>query len=981
MLIYSFTAIALLCLHTYKQLACMVSSLAAWHTFIIFNYSMNKNTWVAVVFLFAICRVFAQPSTIDEVIAAPSKEIYDLLQDNKGFIWIADELGVRRYDGVAFTNYSHPLQSSLSMTDLVEDRQGRIWCHNFNGQIFYIENEQMHLLEAYNPLGETTYPRIAIYGNDLLATSSKGLFVCNTKSLACKYIPLASPGISSLCIVNNEVVFHGDKDWYVYNKDKGITRLIVNNEIFNGYNIVNLALQPDSKGDTVYAISNPGGLFITFTFSNEQLKLQSLKVCNSFVNAVTIDKEEAWLHTKTGSISLTNNAFIKDNNLTCIIRDREGNRWYSSLEKGLMVTHAPQPWSIVKDSTLDKDDFIKAMKQSKDYLVMGSQQGVLLVKDKISFKTIKRYVLPASAGAIDKIEVLPTNNFLISAAAGFYLLQPDKGKLKWISNLVGVKDLAYKDSILYLGVTMGILQAKIDTASGEVFLNLKSLFKGTLRCRAVKYNSVTGSLWMAYKDGLFKWHQNKLEQVLYKGEPIFASSLEYSQGKIYAGTFSGNLLVIEEKGSGKYVFQKYTFNSAIVRMKLYENHLWLFNALGLHTLDINRNVFIYNQNILYLNGSEIWDATEVAGEIYLATMGRLYRIPAQSASHIHPPSLYLQYVTVNNRDTIFNTNGVRLSHSQNNLSFYIATPWYNRNNNVSIRYRLASTNDEDTGTAQWYNLEINERIIQFNALAPGNYTLTIEAGINDNFQSASLPLLFSFAIIRPWYSQWWFYVLIAAVLATVLYSLYRYRINQLLKLERLRREISSNLHDEVGSTVSSINIYSQLIKNGQHSSEYIDMIQANTVQVMNSLDELVWNINPKYDTLEQLINKMKLFAIPFFNDNNITCHFDATTEKENKILPPEVRTDVYLVLKEAVNNIVKHAQCTRCDIYILQKGKHLSMCIKDNGRGFDVNKVTIQRNGLTTMQYRAKKLKGNLNVISEPGNGTEITLSCNMNSL
>ena len=98
-------------------------------------------------------------------------------------------------------------------------------------------------------------------------------------------------------------------------------------------------------------------------------------------------------------------------------------------------------------------------------------------------------------------------------------------------------------------------------------------------------------------------------------------------------------------------------------------------------------------------------------------------------------------------------------------------------------------------------------------------------------------------------------------------------------------------------------------------------------------------------------------------------------------MPPELRTDFYLVLKEAVNNIVKHARCTCCDIYVLQKGRHLSMSIKDNGKGFDVSTAGQHRNGLTTMQYRAKKLKGHITINSKPGSGTELILSCNINIL
>ena len=942
---------------------------------------MNRHIWFSVVFLFVVCRVFAQPQTIDEIISTPSKEIYDLMQDRKGFIWIGDELGVRRYDGVAFTNYNHPMQTSLSMTGLVEDNQGRIWCHNFNGQIFYIEHERMHLLEAYNPVGEKVFPHIAICGDELLATSAIGVFICNTKNLSCRYIkdPLAG-GTTSLCVVNGQAVLHGDSAWYTYRKDKGLIRLPPIEVVAANLNKDNYALQSDTNGDTIYAISNPGALLIQFTFSNNQFKLQNIEHCNGFVNSVTIKNGENWVHTKTESRSLTSAGKIKGYNLSCILKDKDGNTWYGSLDRGLMVNYAHQPWSIIKDSALNKGDFVRSIIQSDRYLIMGSQLGVLQVKDK-KYNTIKEYLLPAGAGAVDKIELLPKNTFLIASSIGIYLLQPAKDKLRCLQEMMTVKDIAIDHEKMFLGTARGLLQVKIDTASGAVStIKYNPIIKGEIRCRAVKYNTETNTLWIAYTDGLYKWYNNRLEPVLHHGERIYASSLEYRKGKIYVGTFSGNLIIIKEDSLDKYKFQEYAFNSAVVRMRLYNNHLWIFNAYGLHTFDTDQEAFIYNESLPYLKGNSVWDATEVGQDVYLAAVGQLYKISVQKSGRLHPPSLYLQYVRVNNQDTIVNINGVSLSHSQNNLSFYIATPWYNQNNNVSVRYHLVSTNNGNT-KPQWYGLENNERIIHVNALAPGEYKLTIQAGIDDNFQLASLPLRYNFTIIRPWYNQWWFFLLIAAILAAGLFGLYKYRINQLLKLERLRREISSNLHDEVGSTVSSINIYSQLIKDGQHAAEYIDMIQANTVQVINSLDELVWNINPKYDTLEQLINKMKLFAISFLSDNNIVCLFDAITEKENKTLPPEVRTDVYLILKEAVNNIVKHAQCTQCDIYILQKGKLLSMSIKDNGKGFDVNKAAMHRNGLTSMQYRAKKLKGNLKIISNPGSGTEISLSCKINSL
>ena len=112
----------------------------------------------------------------------PTRELYDLMVDKRGFLWITHDLGVTRFDGINFTNFYNPKQTSLSGTGLLQDSEGRIWFNNFTGQIFYIQNEKMHLLDGYDYKSESSFPRIAIYKDQLVATSKKGLFFCDTKT-------------------------------------------------------------------------------------------------------------------------------------------------------------------------------------------------------------------------------------------------------------------------------------------------------------------------------------------------------------------------------------------------------------------------------------------------------------------------------------------------------------------------------------------------------------------------------------------------------------------------------------------------------------------------------------------------------------------------------------------------------------------------------------------------------------------------------
>jgi ligand-binding sensor domain-containing protein len=123
----------------------------------------------------------------------PTEEVYDIFSDSKGFVWVGHSLGLSRYDGRTFRHFNSTEQTGLGVSRLCEDRQGRIWCHNFNGQIFYTEQEQMHLLKDYDPSLETSFPDITVLDSEFIATSARGLFVCNTYTMKSRF--LYTPGI------------------------------------------------------------------------------------------------------------------------------------------------------------------------------------------------------------------------------------------------------------------------------------------------------------------------------------------------------------------------------------------------------------------------------------------------------------------------------------------------------------------------------------------------------------------------------------------------------------------------------------------------------------------------------------------------------------------------------------------------------------------------------------------------------------------
>src|SRR5476649_191333 len=182
------------------------------------------NIRLTILFLFVCAGIKAQDSSqIKPAFDFPTKEIYDLHVDKHGFLWIASDFGIARYDGINCVHFSYPGQISLGCTNLLEDNYGRIWYNNFNGQIFYIDHETVTLVESYNYKNEGNFPRMALFHDQLLATSDKGLFVLDTKTLTGKYIG-NNIYTTSLAVLKNQVLVHGAQSWYSYKEKTGLKK-------------------------------------------------------------------------------------------------------------------------------------------------------------------------------------------------------------------------------------------------------------------------------------------------------------------------------------------------------------------------------------------------------------------------------------------------------------------------------------------------------------------------------------------------------------------------------------------------------------------------------------------------------------------------------------------------------------------------------------------------------------------------------------
>jgi signal transduction histidine kinase len=199
------------------------------------------------------------------------------------------------------------------------------------------------------------------------------------------------------------------------------------------------------------------------------------------------------------------------------------------------------------------------------------------------------------------------------------------------------------------------------------------------------------------------------------------------------------------------------------------------------------------------------------------------------------------------------------------------------------------------------------------------------------------------------------------------------------RMQNIRNKIARDLHDDIGSTLSTILLYSNAAKKkakgitGEEALQTFNQISDLAAGMMDEMSDIVWTINPKNDTPEKIFQRMYLFASPILAASNITFLFEADEMLNNEIILMNKRKNLYLIFKEAINNGVKYSGCNKIEVSISKNGNDIEMKIKDNGTGFNMDEVR-KGNGLDNMQQRAREMSGEILISSVLGNGTNIHL-------
>ncbi|GGF17523.1 hybrid sensor histidine kinase/response regulator [Hymenobacter cavernae] len=322
---------------------------------------------------------------------------------------------------------------------------------------------------------------------------------------------------------------------------------------------------------------------------------------------------------------------------------------------------------------------------------------------------------------------------------------------------------------------------------------------------------------------------------------------------------------------------------------------------------------------------------------------------------------------------------VRLSPRDYFFSLEFAALNFRRPDKNRYEYRLESF---DPG---WVAAG-TRREATYTNLGPGTYTFRVRASNNDgvwNQRGTALTIV----VEPPWYQTWWFRVLGSWGVFGVLFFAYRVRVRQLLAMERVRHGIARDLHDDMGSTLSSISILSQLARDHQQhqrpeqASRLLEQIGDSSRRMLDAMDDIVWAINPAHDSLDDVTARMRRFASEVLESRGVDFTFRVAPSVQGLRLDMQARREFFLLFKESVNNLAKYSQATEAAIALSYQKHHLVLNVEDNGIGFDPQAPARGGgNGMVNMRARAAAMKGKLTIDTAPGQGTKLELSVPLES-
>jgi len=396
------------------------------------------------------------------------------------------------------------------------------------------------------------------------------------------------------------------------------------------------------------------------------------------------------------------------------------------------------------------------------------------------------------------------------------------------------------------------------------------------------------------------------------------------------------------------------------------------NGLSLYNVKAQKIKNYYIENGLQSNSFEEVSATTYHDKIYAGGIDGFTVIdPSKLVANKIPPIIYYNNVEVklNNSQSIVNTSLdiKQLTIPNNWLQTSISFVGINFEDpkRVTYKYRIKELE------TNWINNNHRD-LINIIGLPPNRYTIEIKAANEDGYWS--YPKTLAIKIEPKWFETWEFKLGMIILGVVIVSAFYQYRIKHIKIQQQIRRDIANDLHDDLGSTLNSIKIFTHLAIEKKTNASYLNEIEKLITNASAGLRDMLWVLEDSADDINELVDRIKKFAVPIAHANQINFEHQIENGCSNQSISKTEKRNLLLIAKEAINNCFKYAKCRTIKI-IIKTGSNnkISFSISDDGIGFNISDKS-KGYGINNIKYRAEQIDYWLYYDSSPGNGTSITV-------
>ncbi len=952
----------------------------------------------------------------------PDNAVTAIVQTHDGYIWIGTYGGLARFDGVRFTVFNsanEPALQSDRVTSLFEDASNVLWIGHERGDLTCYHNGKFEAQEVHESGIRRKISAISSDANgDIWMLNEEGTLVRTRDGATC-----ALPNQDGV------VQMIRDSNHSLYVASGGKLAALVNGQL-----VSLMQTNYDTNGITGYiegvCPSHDGGFWVV---SDQSVKKWNGRAWseNRGTNPYN-EKVTAMLETKSGCLAMGTvdhglyllfpnrqmlhlnlaNGFSHDW-IRCLGEDREGTLWVGEGSGGIVALRPgkvetldpPDHWQgcVALSTTTARDGSLWVGSEGAglyrfhddQWENFGSSAGLSnLFVWCVSEDSQGRMWAGTWGGGMFRQQgdhfIIPPGLENISAPMPALLQAPDG--VTWIGTASGliryendtVKNYGEKeglkvpdvraivedrDGTIWFGMLGGGL-GRLQNGHLKQYLKSDGLASDDVQCLHLESD---GTLWIGtYGSGLSRFKNGHFDKITSDdGLPnnFICGIVEDDQANFWISSHGGIFRVakqfLDDCADGK---------SSLLRCLVYGK------GDGMRSLGCS-------------GGLQPAACRMADGRICFPTSrGVVIVNPTDTKVNHQQPPVVIEEVMAN-RHVLANyphpATPLRIAPGLQRFEFHYTGLSFIAPEKMQFQYRLEGLEKD------WVDAG-NKRVAdEYSYIPPGNYTLHVRACNSDGIWNENGAAL-SFILLPYFWQTWWFHTLIAlaaaAAIAWTVLAITRRRMHRKLEIiqrqqaiERERTRIAKDIHDHLGANLTRISLLSQSahgeLENTRQAAAQLERIYDTSRDLTRSMDEIVWAVNPQHDTLDSLASYLGNFAQDYLALINVRCRLEVPLHLPHWPLTAEVRHDVFLAFKEAVNNILKHSSATEVSVFLATGTDNFTLVLRDNGRGFDpatLPERVGRGNGLKNMRQRLEKIGGRCEINSAPGKGTEIKFTVSL---